>query len=480
MRFLNRVYLTAALICLATLCHAQEGDKPNVVLILMDNLGYGELGSYGGGALRGAPTPNLDTLAEEGFRLTNFNTETQCTPSRASILTGRYAIRTGNASIPISSSVYGLVQWEHTIAEMFSELGYSTAMFGKWHLGHTEGRFPTDQGFDVWYGIPNSSDEAQWPGSPDFDRNVGGLIQPTYVMEAKKGETPKKVKIYDQKARSEIEKELAERAINFIEASAEKEDPFFLYLPFTQIHSPILPGTDFDGLTGNGHYADVLAEMDANVGRVLSALDDNGLRDDTIVIFTGDNGAESNEGHQGPFRGKLFSPYEGGLRTPFIIRWPKNIPNGAVSNEIIHGMDIFPTLASMVGGKVPDDRPIDGVDQSAFLRGKSETSAREGFAIYIGQDLVGVKWRQWKVLSSAIDNAFTSEPEDAAVSNYSVPRIYNLLSDPRESKNINISSTWVRWPAAEIVGQLLKSFQVTPPIKPGTQDPYLPNPNEIE
>jgi len=263
-RFLNRVYLTAALICLATLCHAQEGDKPNVVLILMDNLGYGELGSYGGGALRGAPTPNLDTLAEEGFRLTNFNTETQCTPSRASIMTGRYAIRTGNASIPISSSVYGLVQWEHTIAEMFSELGYNTAMYGKWHLGHTEGRFPTDQGFDVWYGIPNSSDEAQWPGSPDFDRNVGGLIQPTYIMEAKKGETPQKVKVYDKKARSEIEKELAERAIDFIETSAKKEDPFFLYLPFTQIHSPILPGTDFDGSTGNGYYADVLAEMDGN------------------------------------------------------------------------------------------------------------------------------------------------------------------------------------------------------------------------
>jgi arylsulfatase len=153
----------AALLCLIPPATIAQDTQPNVVLVFMDNFGWGELGVYGGGIIRGAPTPRIDRLASEGMRLLNFNVEAQCTPSRAAILTGRYAIRTGNASIPIETPVYGLTQWEYTLAEMFSDEGYATGMFGKWHLGHTEGRFPTDQGFDEWYGIPNSSDESAWP-----------------------------------------------------------------------------------------------------------------------------------------------------------------------------------------------------------------------------------------------------------------------------------------------------------------------------
>ena len=171
-------------------------NQPNIVLILMDNLGYGELGIYGGGILRGAPTPRIDKLASEGLRLLNYNVEAQCTPSRAALMTGRYAFRTGNGSVPIDTPVYGLVQWEVTMAEMLSDTGYATGAFGKWHLGHTQGRFPTDQGFDEWYGIPNSSDEAFWPDSSMYQPNSDPFAGPEYLMEGVKGQTPGNVELH--------------------------------------------------------------------------------------------------------------------------------------------------------------------------------------------------------------------------------------------------------------------------------------------
>jgi arylsulfatase len=159
-------------------------EKPNIILIFMDNFGWGEPGFNGGGIIRGTATPRLDQLAEEGLRLTNFNVEVQCTPSRSAIMTGRYAIRSGNATVPLGEGVYGLVQWEKTMAEMFSEAGYSTAIYGKWHLGRTKGRFPTDQGFDEWYGIPNTTDESAWSSLDAFKKS--GIDVP-YVLEGRKG-----------------------------------------------------------------------------------------------------------------------------------------------------------------------------------------------------------------------------------------------------------------------------------------------------
>jgi arylsulfatase len=161
------VLLFVALSCLiAPAANAQ--DKPNIVLVFLDNFGWGEPGFNGGGIIRGAETPRMDSLASEGLRLTNFNIEVQCTPSRSALMTGRYAVRSGNGTVPLGEGVYGLVQWEVTMAEMLAEVGYATGMFGKWHLGRTEGRFPTDQGFDEWYGIPNSTDEAPYSSLQGF------------------------------------------------------------------------------------------------------------------------------------------------------------------------------------------------------------------------------------------------------------------------------------------------------------------------
>ena len=186
--------LLAASLLLSGASYAQA-TKPNIVLVLMDNLGYGELGAYGGGILRGAPTPRIDRLASEGMRLLNYNVEAQCTPSRAALMTGRYAFRTGNGSVPLDTPRYGLVQWEYTMAEMLSDVGYATGAFGKWHLGRTEGRYPTDQGFDEWYGIPNSSDEAFWPDSSMYRPDSDPMAGPEYVMESTRGKTPRNLKI---------------------------------------------------------------------------------------------------------------------------------------------------------------------------------------------------------------------------------------------------------------------------------------------
>jgi len=468
--------LTCAFLSFLPAAHAQ--GKPNIVLVFMDNFGWGEPGFNGGGIIRGAATPRIDKLAEEGLRLTNFNVETQCTPSRAAIISGRYAIRSGNGTVPLGGGVYGLVQWEITMAEMLSDAGYATGMFGKWHLGHTEGRFPTDQGFDEWYGIPNSSDETPWEV---LDGYAESGVEGTYIYEGKKGSPPKKVKAYDLEQRALIDHELTKRSIDFMQRQVKNKKPFFLYLPYTQTHYPAIPHPNFAGKTGNGRFADVLAQIDAYNGMLLEAIDELGIRDNTLFIFTADNGPEalpegSNTpsvdyfipGTAGPWRGSLFTGFEGALRVPFVARWPGKIPAGSASDEIVHEMDLYPTFARIAGGKVPDDRIIDGVDQTDFLLGKQEKSNREGLIVYMGNNVWGVKWRNWKVNLKEQQNIL-SETLD-----YGMPRVYNLIKDPGETQNVLFPETWVPKAALGQLGAHIVSLKKEPPIKPGTKDPYKP------
>ncbi len=454
---------------------SEQGAKPNIVLVLMDNLGWGELGVYGGGILRGAPTPRLDRLAAEGFRALNFNVEAQCTPSRAALMTGRYAVRTGNGTVPLFAENYGLTRWEVTLSEMLSQTGYATAIFGKWHLGDTPGRFPTDRGFDEWYGIPNSSDESFWPQSSRFRSDSSPLAKFECVMEAREGETPKNVKVYDLNERRMIDRELTERAIDFMQRTVTAHNPFFAYIPYTQLHFPTLPEPAFQGKTGNGDFADVLVQMDDYAGRLLDAIDQMGVRDNTILIFTSDNGPEMFEpyyGFSGPWRGTYFTAMEGSLRVPMLMRWPGHIPPGTVSNEIIHEMDLFPTLARIVGGKVPDDRIIDGVDQLDFLTGRQRSSNRDSIIIYVGNDLFGVKWRDWKMMMKTFSKGF-GEP----VSNFSTPLFFDLLIDPKEEHPTDprvVEDLWARFPITKALSDHLVSLKKEPPIPPGTPDPYVP------
>jgi arylsulfatase len=451
-----------------------QNDQPNIVLIFMDNFGWGELGSYGGGVLRGAPTPRIDALADEGIRLLNFNVEAQCTPSRAALMTGRYAVRTGNGSVPLGTGVYGLTQWEYTMAEMLSDAGYTTGMFGKWHLGDSEGRYPTDQGFDEWWGIPNSSDESYWPDNDLFRENVHPQARFEHVMESRRGETPTELEIYDSARRLTIDRDITDKTVDFIGRKATGEQPFFVFVPYTQTHLPVEPHPDNKGRTGNGHWADVLSQTDEYVGEIIDAIDAAGVRDNTILIFTADNGPEGaipHQGFSGPWRGSYFTGLEGSLRVAFLMRWPGHVPAGLVSNEIVHEMDLFTTFATMSGGEVPTDREIDGVDQTAFFLGQSEESSRESVVVYVGNELYGIKWRNWKMMFKEIDT-IGGDPTRS----YGVPLFYNLLLDPKEEHPVLHAppNFWVRYPAGQVLVDHMASFQREPVIPPGTPDPYEP------
>ena len=450
-----------------TLAALESDKKPNIVLVLMDNFGYGEIGVYGGGVLRGAPTPNIDSIATDGFQLTNYNVEAECTPSRSALMTGRYGIRTRQRQDgPPRGVWYGITQWEITLAEMLSNEGYATGIFGKWHLGDTKGRYPTDQGFDEWNGIPRSSDRAFWPDSNSFTPDSHPDADFAHVMSSFRGQEPKELEVYDRAKRATIDKDITDHAIDFIKRKASSNQPFFAYLPYTQTHEPVDPHPDFFGTTGNGSFADVLAQTDAYIGELLDTIEELGLKENTIFIFTSDNGREGvprSFGFTGPWRGSMFSPYEGSLRVPFLIRWPGKIPNQQVSNEIFHQIDVFPTLASFIGVDIPKDRIIDGVDQSDFLMGKTNKSARDSMVIYIGNELFGAKWRNWKILIKEMDE------DGYGIKNMAYPSVYNLIVDPKEEvPELNyLNDTWVDFP----LYQVLEDHEVSIDGDPGSPNP---------
>jgi arylsulfatase len=460
---------------------APQVRKPNIVLMLADNLGYGELGAYGGGILRGAPTPRIDRFAGEGMRLLNFNVEAQCTPTRSALMTGRFSIRSGTYKVPRGGGPEGLTLWEVTLAQLLSEQGYATGIWGKWHLGSIESRLPTNRGFDEWYGIPRSYTEAMWPYMnqtrslwPSVGSKQGWdpkTVPATPIYEARKGEKPRTAALLDVDHKRSMEKEITTRAVEFIKRNGRAGKPFFAYIPFSLIHMPVLPNPDFAGRTGNGDWADCLAEMDYRTGQVLDAVKDAGVEEDTIVIFASDNGPEATHpwaGDSGPWRGTYFTAMEASLRAPFMIRWPGRVPPGRLSNEIVHIADLYPTLARAGGAEVPKDRPIDGVDQTDFFLGKQENSNREGFPAYVEDRLHAVKWRNWKM------HLIWQERMYDPPQRLPLPKIINLLTDLKEERDLMAHASWVANPMMNIARDFEASLVRYPPIPMGTPDPYHP------
>ncbi len=445
-----------------------EGSRPHIVLILADNLGWGELGCYGGGPIRGAPTPRIDALAAQGMRLTNFNVESDCVPTRSALMTGRHPIRTGALQSVPAGLPQGLIPWETLLGEALSSAGYATAMFGKWHLGDRPGRYPHERGFDEWYGIPRTTNESMFTDSIGFDPQV---VEVPHVLEGLKGQPARICEPYDLDMRRCIDSELARRSVDFIARCAPSKRPFFLYVPLTQLHYPTIPHRDFEGRTGKGDFADSLVEMDARVGEIIDAIDAHGLTDDTVFIFASDNGPEYRRpwrGSAGMWTGTYHTAMEGALRVPFIVRWPDRIPEGTVSNEIVHIVDVFPTLARIAGVAMPDDRPIDGVDQLDFLTRATERSAREGFVYYIKTELRAAKWRDWKM-------HFVWETEPNAGANHlETPYLFNLVQDPKEESDVNSTQGWVRGPIRKMIHAFQASLAKSPPIPPGAPDDYRP------
>ncbi len=442
--------------------------KTNIVLILADNLGWGELGCYGGGAIRGAPTPRIDALAKQGIQLLNFNVESDCVPTRSALMTGRHPIRTGALQSVPAGLPQGLIPWEVTIAELLSQAGYATGMFGKWHLGDKEGRYPKDKGFDEWYGIPRTTNESMFTEQVGFDPEV---VDVPYVMEGFKGRPAEKKEIYDLEMRRRIDGVLTEKSCDFIRRKVAADEPYFLYVPLTQLHFPTLPHRDFEGQTKMGDFADSMIELDARVGQIIDAVHATGTQDNTLFIFASDNGPEYRRpwrGSAGMWTGTYHTSMEGSLRVPFIARWPGNIPAGAVSNEIFHVVDIYSTLAAVAGVQVPQDRPIDGVNQASFLKGETPRSAREGFVYFIKNEMRAAKWRDWKM-----HFVWEKEPNEGA-NHLETPYLFNLVQDPKEETDVSSTQGWVRGPIRKMINAFQATLKDTPPIPPGAPDDFLP------
>jgi len=440
----------------------RQPQRPNIILIFPDNLGWGEVGAYG--SVRGVPTPNIDSIAAQGARLDNFNVEFSCTVSRAALMTGRYAIRTG------ATQGTGFTLWEVTIAEALKGLGYSTALFGKWHLGGTDwvkGRTPIDQGFDEWYGIPNTSNEAQWMQAPELRPAPNDS---SFIWEQKAGEAPRRVSIFDTQTRRLVDREAARRGVAFIERNARAGKPFFLYYPMTQIHFPTLAHPDFAGRTGAGDIGDSMADVDYNVGLITGALHRLGLDRNTLLFWCTDNGAEGRRpwrGTSGPWRGFYNTVMEGGVRTPCVVRWVGRIPRGQTLDGIIHELDLFPTIAAAVGGDiVPTDRPFDGISQLAYLTRKQPRSAREAVLMFTGNQVRAVKWNEWK-----FHYAYQPEPR---VTEPPLMRLFNLRSDPREDTDLKDVNPWAIAHFDSLVGIFDESVRRFPNVPIGARDPYQP------
>jgi arylsulfatase len=469
-----------------------QQSKPNIVFILVDNVGWGDFGVYGGTTA----TPNIDRLASEGIRFNNYNVEVQCTPTRSAIMTGRHPVRSGTYSnLPPPTGHSGIAPWEYTIAELLSDAGYATALYGKWHLGNVQGRLPNDQGFDEWWGIPDSWDAAGYTAYPLYDvmarkvlaehRGPELLTVPPHILEGKKGQPSTRAMPLDMRVRPIVDGDyLVPKTIDFIKRQAAARKPFFVYLGYSEMHPPAVCHPDFVGKSPmrGGMYADCIAEMDHRVGQVLAAIKEAGVEDNTLVVLSSDNagdrlggGAGAGGGSNGPWRGNFFyTPFEGSMRVPAMVRWPGRVPRGVVTEQMLAAVDWLPTLAGIAGesNRVPKDRPIDGKDASAFMLGRSQTTGRESY-MFFGTDgeLMSVKWLYYKMIAR-----YAPGPGLEAINNPYVkpqlPMFFDLSSDPHENFNLwstTLTMGWVYLPMLEIIGAYEKTVRKYPNIAPGQE-----------
>lgn len=381
--------LAAAALVLAIIAGAPAGaraedvvaSRPNVVLIYADDLGYGDLGCYGGKN----PTPNLDRMAREGLRFTDFTVaQAVCSASRAALLTGCYPNRIGILGALNPSSRNGISDTEVTLGQLFRSQGYATAVYGKWHLGHHPRFLPTRHGFGEYYGLPYSND--MWPKHPT------STFPPLPLIEGEKT-------VAINPDQSKLTTAYTEHAVAFI--AKHKDRPFFLYVPHTMPHVPLAVSERHRDKSGFGLYGDVILEIDWSVGQVLEALKKHGLDDKTLVIFASDNGPwlsyGNHGGSAGPLREGKGTAWEGGVRVPCLVRWPGKVPAGKVCHEPAMTIDVFPTLARLIGADLPK-HPIDGRDMSGLLFGREGAkSPREASFYYWGQALQAVRSGKWKL-----------------------------------------------------------------------------------
>lgn len=412
-------------------------EQPNVVVIFMDDMGYADVSCFGAQAYQ---TPNIDRLAQEGTKFTNFHVaQPVCSASRAGLLTGCYPNRIGIHGALSPKSTHGLHADEMTLAELVRPKGYATAAVGKWHLGHLPPFLPTRHGFDEYYGLPYSND--MWPFHPEAKKGaypVLPMLENERIVDAEV--TPE-----DQ---TRLTMDYTTRAVSFIER--HKTQPFFLYLAHSMVHVPLFVSDKFKGKSGKGLYADVMLEVDDSVGQILDTLEKHGLKENTWVIFTSDNGPwlsyGDHAGSAGDLREGKGTVWEGGTRVTGLMRWPGKIPAGRTSDAMLMTIDLLPTLAAVVGAELPN-HAIDGKNVWPLLAG--ETGAKnphEFYASYYHQNelqAVTSADGQWKLVLPHSYRSLGDQPRATGgtpvkyqAAKITEPELYDLYTDPSESKNL--------------------------------------------
>lgn len=429
--------------------------RPNIIVILADDLGYGDVGAFGARAIR---TPHIDRMARDGAKLTSFFASANvCTPSRAGLLTGRYAARSGLAvGVLHAHSTYGLPESEITIPEMLRQAGYRTAMLGKWHLGSRANYWPTNHGFENFWGVPWSSDMNPLP-----------LYRGTTILE-------------EPLVQETFAERLVAEARAVIEAPGEQ--PFFLYVSHIAPHVPLRPGPRFRGRSQAGLYGDFVEEMDWTTGEILAALKRAGKDRNTLVILTSDNGPWF-EGSSGPLRDRKGSTFEGGFGVPFVARWPAAIPRGLVSDQMAMNIDLLPTIAAAAGVAPPVDRPIDGQNILPLLTRRGAETPHERLLFFSNAAIAAVRTQDWRLVVRSF-YATIDVPFEVLG--------YRLLFDMRADRGESVS-VWHLFPAvavrleamltaarAEFAGLVQQRTDLSRPGPiqlPDGERPALPQPN---
>lgn len=435
-------------LALIQLCFALTGHapvpppaKPNIILIFMDDLGYGDLSCYGALDYR---TPNLDRMASEGMRFTNFvSAQAVCSASRAGLMTGCYPNRVGISGALFPGAKVGLATEEETIADLLKARGYATGAFGKWHLGDAPAFLPTRQGFDEYMGIPYSNDmwPVQYDGSPAKEGTNKAKLPPLPIYRNERIIDT----IDNLEEQSTLTGRYTDAAIAFIKKNRNK--PFFAYIPHNMPHVPINASPAFRGKSKQGLYGDVIMEVDHNIGRIFNTLKELGIDKNTLVIFTSDNGPWLNYGHHagssGGFREGKGTSFEGGQRVPCLVRWPGVVPAGLVANQLASTIDVLPSVVSLTGAAMPQ-RKIDGVDISPVWKGDMTATPRRTFWYYYRKNnLEAVRYDNWKLVFAHPGRSYLGQapgfegfpgkaPENMAVA----VGLYDLRRDPAEQYDV--------------------------------------------